>query len=159
MHPYPTNFALDGFGSRTGFSRSANATQNDLRKLKQIISESAYPNAEIHLTEWNTTPSSRDHGHDHLPAAAFVVKANIESIGLADSLAYWTFTDIFEEFGGGSSIFHGGFGLINFQGIVKPTYHAYRFLNMLGNEILSRQDGAIVTRNNQTKKIVTVKYF
>lgn len=158
MHPYPTNFALDGFGSRTGFSRDVNSTQHDLRILRQIVSESAFPNAEIHLTEWSSTPSSRDHGHDHLPAAAFIVKANVESIGLVDSLVYWTFTDIFEEFGAGSSIFHGGFGLLNFQGIVKPTYHAYRFLNTLGDELLTRQDGVIVTRHQQSDKISALLY-
>ena len=33
-----------------------------------------------------------------------------------DSLAYWTFTDVFEEHGAGDTAFHGGFGLINYQG-------------------------------------------
>ncbi len=157
-HPYPTNFALDGFGTRTGFSRRVNSTQQDLTLLREIVSASAYPNAEIHLTEWNSSPSSRDHSHDFLPAAAFVVKANLDSIGLVDSLAYWTFTDVFEEFGAGTSIFHGGFGMINFQGIVKPTYHAYRFLHLLGDELLTKQDGAVVTKHSSTNTLSALLY-
>lgn len=43
----------------------------------------------------------------------------------------------------------GGFGLINFQGIVKPTFHAYRFLNQLGTSILaSHTDHGIITRES-----------
>ena len=53
---------------------------------------------------------------------------------------YWTFTDVFEEKGGGEEIFHGGFGMINFQGLVKPSFHAYRMLNQLGDEKIYYKD-------------------
>jgi xylan 1,4-beta-xylosidase len=96
--------------------------------------------------------------HDYTPAATFVVKANLESIGLVDSLAYWTFTDVFEEHGAGNSIFHGGFGMINFQGIVKPTFHAYRMLGSLGDELLASTTGGVVTRHKQTGKITALLY-
>ena len=38
--------------------------------------------------------------------------------------------------------------MINFQGIVKPSYHAYRFLHELGDEQLLRLDQGIVTRRS-----------
>ena len=152
-HPYPTDYALDNKGEIKGRSREVDSTKKDLGWIRRIVDQSCFRKTEIHLTEWNSSPSHRDHMHDHLPAAAFIVKCNLESIGLVDSLSYWTFTDIFEEDGGGPSVFHGGFGLINFQGIVKPAFHAYRFLNMLGDEILSRDVGAIVTRNSRNGMI------
>lgn len=157
-HPYPTDFALDGYGKTRGFSRSVDSTRNDLKLLKEIVAASAYPTAEIHLTEWSSSPSPRDHSHDHLPAAAFVVKTNLDASGLADSLSYWVFTDVFEESGAGDSIFHGGFGMINFQGIAKPTYHAYRFLNALGEEELSRSEVGIVTRHAVNGRITALLY-
>lgn len=157
-HPYPTDFAIDMHGKYRGFSRNVNATRKDLQWLRNLIDKSAYPKAEIHLTEWNSSPSPRDCSHDYLPAAAFVAKVNIESSGLVDSLSYWTFTDVFEESGAGSSIFHGGFGLVNFQGIVKPTFHAYRFLNLLGDEELARGDGYIITRKSEDGKISVLVY-
>jgi xylan 1,4-beta-xylosidase len=86
------------------------------------------------------------------------VKANVESRGLVDSLSYWTFTDVFEERGAGATVFHGGFGLINYQGVAKPTFHAYRFLNALGDETLSAVDGAIVTRHRTTGRITALIY-
>jgi xylan 1,4-beta-xylosidase len=157
-HPYPTDFALDGHGKMRGKSRGADSTRKDLETLNGMVRQSAFPNAEIHLTEWSSSPSSRDNSHDYNSAAAFVVKANIESAELADSLSYWTFTDVFEELGAGSGAFHGGFGLLSFQGVPKPTYHAYRFLHMLGEVEIARGDGHIVTRSADSGKLSALFY-
>lgn len=157
-HPYPTDWALDEAGKGRGLTRQVEATPRDLRLLRSMIDASPFPKAEIHLTEWSSTPSARDFAHDSLPAATFIVKANLESAGLADSLSYWTFTDVFEEGGAGNTIFHGGFGLINYQGIVKPGFHAYRMLHALGDETLSIAPGAIVTRHRDSGRITALVY-
>ncbi|WP_168120546.1 xylann 1,4-beta-xylosidase [Paenibacillus sp. HB172176] len=150
-HPYPTDFALDGHGQTSGRSRCKDATLDDVLWLRKVVDASAYPNAEIHLTEWSSSPSSRDYSHDYLPAAAYVVRTNLAVSRYVDSLSYWVFTDVFEEVGAGPTAFHGGFGLINLQGIHKPTYHAYAFLNRLGEEELAREEGIIVTRTHDRK--------
>jgi len=148
-HPYPTDFALDTTGKITGRSRGVDALLRDAAWLRNIVRGSAYPNAEIHLTEWSSSPTPRDCTHDYLQEAAFIVKCNLDCIGLMDSLSYWTFTDVFEEIGAGDSIFHGGFGLINYQGVVKPGYHAYRMLSALGDEVLYRDEHSFITRGGQ----------
>lgn len=158
-HPYPTDFALDpGIGRNRGRTRKVNATRDDLTWLRKTVIASPYPNAEIHLTEWSSSPSSADATHDTIQAATFIIKANLDSIGLVNSLSYWVFTDIFEEAGGGPSAFHGGFGLITMQGVKKPAFHAYRMLNSLGDEIVHRQDGLIVTRDSSSGKHVALAY-
>lgn len=157
-HPYPTDWALDGHGKGRRLARGVGATPRDLALLRAIVTVSAYPDAEIQLTEWSTSPSPRDFTHDTLHAAAYVVKAIVESIGLVNSLAYWTFTDIFEETGAGESIFHGGFGMINFQGIVKPVFHIYRFLNRLGDQRIGQGDGFLVTKHTQTGRLTGLAY-
>ncbi len=157
-HPYPTDIALDLTGECKVFSRNISATVRDLTYIRELVNESAYPDAEIHLTEWSSSPSPRDFAHDYLPAATFIVKANIEASGLVDSLLYWTFTDIFEETGAGKDAFHGGFGLINFQGIVKPTFHAYRLLHTLGDEEIYRTHSCIATRHSRTADISILLY-
>lgn len=128
-----------------------NSTKDDLTWLRKTVNASAYPNAEIHLTEWSSSPSPRDCSHDALPAAAYIIKCNLDSMGLADSLSYWVFTDIFEEQGPAPEAFHGGFGLLNIQGIKKPAYHAYRFLNQLGEEMLCKGENYIITKNGKGK--------
>jgi xylan 1,4-beta-xylosidase len=159
-HPYPQDFAIDepGMPKGRGFRRSIDSTRDDLRTLRRLVDASPYPHAEIQLTEWSSSPSPLDHTHDSLAAGAFIVKTNLDSIGLVDSLSYWVFTDVFEENRKTDSIFHGSFGLINYQQIVKPAFHAYRFLNSLGDELIERMDGVIVTRDKATGHIAALAY-
>jgi xylan 1,4-beta-xylosidase len=159
-HPYPQDFAIDqpGTPEKQHYRRSIDATRDDLRTLRKMIDASAYPHAEIQLTEWNSSPSPTDHSHDSLAAAAFVAKTNLESTGLVDSLSYWVFTDVFEENRNTDSIFHGGFGLINYQEIIKPAFTAYRFMNELGDETLAQVTGGIVTRSGVSRHITALAY-
>lgn len=159
-HPYPQDFAIEDPNTprKSEFRRGIDSTRDDLRTLRRIIDASAYPHAEIQLTEWSSSPSPVDHSHDSLAAAAFIAKTNLESIGLVDSLSYWVFTDVFEENRKTDSVFHGGFGLINYQQIVKPAFHAYRFMNELGDELLSQTEGAIVTREKASGRITALAY-
>ena len=158
-HPYPTDYALDPESGRSKDAiRYVHSLKDDITWLRKQIANSKYPNAEIHLTEWSTSPNSRDRMHDILPPAAYIIKTNLDCIGMANSLMYWTFTDVFEEKGGGEEIFHGGFGMINFQGLVKPSFHAYRMLHQLGDEKIFYQDPVFVSRSSQTGKVSALAF-
>lgn len=158
-HPYPTDYALDPETNRSkGAVRYVHSLQDDINWLHKQLADSKYPDAEIHLTEWSTSPNSRDNMHDILPPAAYIIKSNLDCLGLANSLMYWTFTDIFEEKGGGENIFHGGFGMINYQGLVKPSFHAYRMLHQLGDEKLYYSDPLFVSRSSKNGKITALAF-
>jgi xylan 1,4-beta-xylosidase len=61
-------------------------------------------------------------------------------------MSYWTYTDIFYEAGPPPSPFHGGFGLMNIDGVRKPAWFAYKYLHALrGSEVPVTDDQAIVT--------------
>jgi xylan 1,4-beta-xylosidase len=156
-HPYPTDYALDPESGRSKDAiRYVNSLHDDISWIQARLAKSRYKNAEIHLTEWSTSPNSRDVMHDLLPPAAYIMKCCLDCIGMANSLMYWTFTDIFEEKGGGKDIFHGGFGMINFQGLVKPSFHAYRMLNQLGDRQLYYKDPLFVSCDTHTGKVSAV---
>ena len=158
-HPYPTDYALDPeTGRGKGAIRYVHSLKDDIQWLRQQLADSKYPEAEIHLTEWSTGPNSRDRMHDILPPAAYIIKTNLDCIGLANSLMYWTFTDVFVEKGGGEEIFHGGFGMINFQGLVKPSFHAYRMLNQLGDEKIYYKDPLFISRSSKTGKLSAIAF-
>ena len=158
-HTYPTDYALDPVSGRgKNAIRYVHSVRDDFAYLKKTLAASAYPNAEIHITEWSTSPNSRDAMHDMLPPAAYIAKVSLENAGKVDSLMYWTFTDIFEEKGGGESAFHGGFGMLNFQGIAKPSYHAYRMMNALGDELLWNAGNVTVTRDSKRGKCAALAY-
>lgn len=150
-HPYPSTSAIDTEGLPKGRNRPVNATPEDLAYLRRFIDDSAFPNLEIHLTEWCTSSAYGDYSHDHITGACYIVRSILNSIGTADSLAYWVFSDIFEEKGAGFGMFHGGFGLVTANGIPKPAWHAYRFLNALGGEMIGRSEEAFFTRSSEGK--------
>lgn len=129
-HHYPTSISL-GFGDIE--DKLSKSERGILTKAAKTSKENAgkYP---LFYTEWNNSPSSRDRYHDELFAAAFAVKTIIDNQGLADIYSWWTFSDIFEEMSFPDSPFHGGFGLLNYHGIPKPTYHAFKLLHEMGDE-------------------------
>jgi xylan 1,4-beta-xylosidase len=57
----------------------------------------------------------------------------IESVGVVDALAIWTFSDIYEELTQADNPFHGGFGLQTIHGIKKPLYRLLQIMHQVGN--------------------------
>jgi xylan 1,4-beta-xylosidase len=111
-----------------------------VRDVRAQIKSSSQPDLPLHYTEWSTSYSPRDPVHDSYISAPYILSKLKGSEGYADSMSYWTFTDIFEENGPVPSPFHGGFGLLNFQGLRKPSFYAYQFLNRLGDVELISDD-------------------
>ncbi len=48
--------------------------------------------------------------------------------------------------------------MINYQGIVKPSFHAYRMLNALGDIELYKDEQLFVSRRSEDDKIVALAY-
>jgi xylan 1,4-beta-xylosidase len=111
-----------------------------VQQSRDWIRASSMPGLQLHYTEWSSSYTPTDFLHDQYLSAAFIVEKLRETAPLADSMSYWTFTDIFEEMGPRFTAFHGGFGLMNYQGIRKPGYFAYKFLAQLGTEDLVCED-------------------
>ncbi|WP_336631324.1 MULTISPECIES: GH39 family glycosyl hydrolase [unclassified Microbacterium] len=155
-HVYPTDYAFGVSGEATLISRYADATRDDLTVLRALVAGSAYPEAEVHITEWSTTPSSRDRIHDTVYAATYIVRAYLQSSELAESISYWTFTDVFEEGGAGIGPFHGGFGIVNEQGIPKPTFHAFAALARLGDRRLLSTDHGVIAGDSRSGAVSAV---
>ena len=134
---------FDGDGVQKLFlDASPGAIIDGVRDVRAQIGASAKPNLPLHYTEWSASYSPRDPVHDSYISAPYILSKLKGAEGFADSMSYWTFTDIFEENGVVPSPFHGGFGLINFQGLRKPAFYAYQFLNRLGESELENADAA-----------------
>jgi xylan 1,4-beta-xylosidase len=86
----------------------------------------------LYYTEWNSGAGIDSDGPF---GASFIAKTCLDNHGLVEGYSYWTFTDIFEEGGMPHTPFHGGFGLLNLQGIPKAAYRAFEVLHKLGNEL------------------------
>jgi xylan 1,4-beta-xylosidase len=132
---------LDEKGDRgTVLSQNPNSIIDDVKRVRQQIADSAMPRLELHFTEWSSSYTPSDPVHDSYHSAAYILDKLKKCGDAAQSMSYWTFTDIFEEAGPRWEAFHGGFGLINYEDINKPAFYAYQFLNRLGPTELKDND-------------------
>jgi xylan 1,4-beta-xylosidase len=130
-HSYPTDIGLgEGLNMKEALRRSEREILRELvLEGRRLVGD--FP---LYYTEWNASPSSRDPYHDSPYMAAFIMKTLLENIGVVDAYSFWTFSDIFEEEGFCSIPFHGGFGLLNINGIPKPSYRAFEILKDIGTQ-------------------------
>jgi xylan 1,4-beta-xylosidase len=130
---------LDEAGqSDTKLSTSQDAIIGDVRKVRREIAASPFPNLPLYFTEWSTSYTPRDPVHDSYVSAPYILAKLKGSQGYLQGMSYWTYSDLFDESGPPPTPFHGGFGLLNREGIRKPAFFAYKYLHALkGREIPS----------------------
>lgn len=141
-HTYAT---MSGYLDETGnagtvLSPDRHAVTGEVKATRAKIEASPFAGTELHYTEWSTSYTPSDPIHDSYHSAAFILDKIRHNDGAAQSMSYWTFTDIFEEAGPRTTPFHGGFGLLNYQHLPKPSFYAYRFLHQLGDTELASSD-------------------
>lgn len=134
---------LDEYGnSGTVLDKNPMSVSGDVLQSRKEIAQSSKPNLELHYTEWSASYTPADPIHDSYHEAAYVLQKLKEVGNAANSMSYWVFTDIFEESAPRFTPFHGGFGMLTIQGINKPVFYSYQFLNRLGNIELANNDSA-----------------
>jgi xylan 1,4-beta-xylosidase len=134
---------LDEYGnSGTVLDKNPMSVSGDVLQSRKEISNSPMPNLELHYTEWSASYTPFDPIHDSYHEASYVLQ-KLKQVGdAANSMSYWVFTDIFEESAPRFTPFHGGFGMLTIQGINKPVFYSYQFMNRLGNIELQNNDSA-----------------
>jgi xylan 1,4-beta-xylosidase len=111
-----------------------------VRRVRQQISASAFPKLPLYFTEWSTSYTPRDSVHDSYISAPYILSKLKACQGQAQGMSYWTYSDLFEEPGPPSWSFHGGFGLLNREGIRKPAFFAYKYLHALEGAAINTAD-------------------
>jgi xylan 1,4-beta-xylosidase len=160
IHNVPADFVSShAYGVKEGFldvdgtagtvlDPSPNSVSGRMQHSRELLEQSGRPGMELHFTEWNSAYTPTDPMHDQYHQASFILDKIKRASPYVDSMSYWTFTDIFEESGPAFTPFHGGFGLLNLEGIRKPAFFAYRFLRQLGEEdVVTSDPQSWVTRS------------
>ncbi|MBQ8448976.1 MAG: glycoside hydrolase [Clostridia bacterium] len=136
-HSYGARGDFDPDGNAVIIIRELDKVANEVRANGEKCKNNGLP---LVVTEWSPSYSSTDTVHDHYFCAAYLLNTLKKCEGYAEMMSYWVISDIFEEVAPPTSPFHGGFGLINMQGVPKPVYHAYTFLAALGETELACGD-------------------
>ncbi|MFI6821145.1 xylan 1,4-beta-xylosidase [Micromonospora sp. NPDC050187] len=114
---------------------------------RQHLAGTPLAHLPVHITEFNSSYRPDNPIHDTAFHAAYLAPVVAAGGDLVDSFSYWTFSDVFEEEGVPTALFHGGFGLLTHRQVRKPTYHLYAFMARLGDQVLARGTDHLVTRD------------
>jgi xylan 1,4-beta-xylosidase len=151
-NPEPIDFiSTHAYGVKEGFldedgsagtvlDPDPDSVSGRMRHSRELLNATPLKNLELHFTEWSSAYTPTDYMHDQYHQASFILDKVKRATPYVNSMSYWTFTDIFEENGPRFTPFHGGFGMINLEGIKKPSFHAFKFLSRLGSEDIASDD-------------------
>jgi xylan 1,4-beta-xylosidase len=133
----------------TKLSPSPGAIVGDVRKVRQQIQASKFPHLPLYFTEWSTSYTPRDLVHDSYISAPYILSKLKATEGVVEGMSYWTYTDLFEEPGPPPTPFHGGFGLLNREGVRKSAYFAYKYLHAVqGNKLVAKDPQVFAAAGN-----------
>ena len=118
------------------------------KKVHDQVLHSGAPRTPIIISEFNAAYLNRVDIEDSAFMGPWLAETIRACDGLTSMMAYWTFSDVFEEQGVVKRPFYGGFGLIAERGIPKASLRAFELLHQLGNQRLdSASDNTLVTRS------------
>jgi xylan 1,4-beta-xylosidase len=145
-HVYGDDLPQDVFGTREAIDRR-DFVGDAARKVYNQIKASLRPDLPMHLTEYNATYMNETNITDSAFMGPWLGNNIRQCDGLAASLSYWTFTDVFDEQGVVKTPFYGGFGLIAEGGVPKAAFNAFAMLHHLGERRLETElPDALVTK-------------
>lgn len=103
---------------------------------------------ELWVTEWNDSISNRNHVQDSCHRATFILKNILETDHFIDSFGYWYTSDLINTYYDSKSILNGSSGLLTKNGICKPAFYALNFMSRLGEYVIHKGSGCIITTNS-----------
>ncbi len=125
-----------------------------VKQLKQAVISAGFESMPVYITEWNMGVSDRNVLNDSCFKGAFIIKNIIEVMDEVDFMGYWTITDFFSELSDTKLLLNGIGGLIQRNGIRKPAWHAFSFLNAAKDYLLSIDNYSLITTDNEDSYVI-----
>lgn len=158
-HVYANDTARDVFGTRENIPRDQ-MVYRAVKKVHDQVKASARPDLPLIFSEYNASYMNEADVTDSPFMGPWLANTIRQCDGLVDIMAYWAFSDVFEEQGVVKRPFYGGFGLIAAGNIPKVTFNIFKLLHLLGTERLEvNSESALATRRpNGTLAIAVWNY-
>ncbi len=155
-HVYGNDSGRDVFGSDDPVPRTEMVCRA-VKKVQDEVKASPRPALPIIWSEFNASYMNEPGVTDAPFMGPWLADTIRQCDGLVDMLAYWTFSDVFEEQGVVKEPFYGGFGLIAAGAIPKPSFNAFALLHKLGTQrLMVKSESALLTRRDDGSLIIAV---
>jgi xylan 1,4-beta-xylosidase len=143
-HVYANDTSRDVFGFEENITRR-DMVGRAVQKVYDQVKRSSRPYLPIHWSEFNASYMNEVNVTDSPFMGPWLANTIRQCDGLVTTMAYWTFSDVFEEQGVARSPFYGGFGLIAPGGIPKASFNVFKLLHLLGDERADNNSESVIT--------------
>lgn len=126
--------------------------------VREIMNETGFRDIPLHVSEFGPSHHLASF-NDGVQAGAFLMRSFIENIDLVDMLGYQMATDLYIDPRNEISMLFGGSGLINRNGIPKPTFHAFRFLHSAEGLLVDHGSNYLITKLDERTWFITCCNF
>ncbi len=135
-----------------------NMTILQVQKTVQLLESLNIFKKDYWAIEYCSTSFSEDLTHDTLFMAPYILKNSIAIRKYVNGLGYWNFIDSLDVVIHETPLFYGGYGMLTINGLRKPHYLAYSFLNRMKKQILLEEEGILITRDRNSIQILAYNY-
>lgn len=142
----------------TTLSGDRHFTRNLCGRLCHLLRAIDREQTPIWLEECNSTIWQRDLSGDTCYKAAWLCHSIAENYAAVQAFGYWLLTDFIEERGAFTHIFHGGYGLFTYNGVLKAGWQALCLLRRMGDALLAAGDWYLITRSRTQLHILLFHY-
>lgn len=129
-----------------------------IRAARRLLEEEGLAAMPVMVDEWNATLWQRDLCSDTCYKAVYLVKNLLENMDNAMGKAYWTVSDLINDWKVDDKPFHGGHGMFTYNGIPKPAFYAFQLLAQMGETYVASGKGWFVTRSQQGVQVMLYHY-
>jgi len=161
VYPYNDEITAASMWSTGQVSLASNQDiyKNRIEQCHDIIRQTWTQPPDLYVTEYGTHIISNNYLNDGLYPASLIIRESLDNDSRAKAMSYWLLSDFSLDFKYSPYILFGGNGIISKDGIKKPGFFAYQFLNLLGNRIISKGEHYIITSSSKYNYQILVYYY
>lgn len=146
LYAYPyLNAAQNEGDEQIAYSSRAGFMKDQIMEYQACARKWGLEDVPLFLTECNSSLSQRNFYNDSNAKASLLLKNMIDCMEDVAVGMYNPLSDLESVYYDFVEPFSGATGLLSKEGIVKPVFYAVKFMNELGDCLIDRGDGYVIT--------------
>lgn len=118
--------------------------EKGIHMVREFLKEQNYQ-GEYYVTDWSNSMANRNYIQDSCHKGTSILKNIIDNYLLVDAIGIWYATDLLNEYYDSVYILSGSAGIISKDGICKPSFYAFEFMNQMGGYFIEKGDCFLIT--------------
>lgn len=130
------------------YNRTEDYYQTFHNDIHEFLSCLHILNVPYQLYDMDTLQGLQNPVNDSCFRSCYIIHNLLTNLGKSNYMCLWKLSDFCATTQTTIPLFHGGLGLLTYNGVPKPSYYVLSFFHRLGHEVLKIEDGWIVTRHD-----------